>query len=103
MSSDEPETTSPQRESDVLDRMPEVPAPTEATPPPETLRDVFDEAQAMWRREFEAAGAGYTPAPLTILPGSIGSPTFEVDKMMSHFSSRARLSTTCRVRNRRRR
>jgi hypothetical protein len=31
-SSDEPETTQTDRESDVLERMPEVPAPTEATP-----------------------------------------------------------------------
>jgi predicted metalloprotease len=65
-SSDEPETTQTDRESDVLERMPEVPAPTEATPPPVSLREVFEEVQAMWRREFEAAGAGYTPATLTI-------------------------------------
>jgi uncharacterized protein len=65
-SSDEPESTQTDRESDVLERMPAVQAPTEASPPPESLRDVFDDAQAMWRREFEAASADYTPATLTI-------------------------------------
>jgi predicted metalloprotease len=58
-----------------LDRMPEVPAATTATRPPESadgtggdtfLTAVFDEAQAMWRDEFEAAGVDYAPARITI-------------------------------------
>jgi uncharacterized protein len=58
-----------------LDRMPEVPAATTATRPPESaagtggdafLTAVFDEAQAMWRDEFEAAGLDYAPARITI-------------------------------------
>lgn len=83
-SSDEPESTqaettqaetTPSGESDVLDRLPEVPEATESTRPPESpdgtggsafLRDVFDDVQEMGRREFEAAGARYTPATLTI-------------------------------------
>jgi hypothetical protein len=37
------------------------------------LRDVFDDVQAMWRREFEAAGAGYTPATLTIFRDEVNT------------------------------
>jgi hypothetical protein len=67
--------TSPSGESDVLDRLPKVPEAIESTRPPESpdgmggeafLTDVFDDVQAMWRHEFEAAGARYTPATLTI-------------------------------------
>jgi uncharacterized protein len=66
-SSDDSDTTSSgERESDVLERMPVVQAPIQPTPPPESLRDVFDDVQAMWQREFEAADAAYTPATLTI-------------------------------------
>jgi uncharacterized protein len=72
-SSGEPETTQTDPESDVLERMPEVPAPSEASPPPGSLRDVFEDVQAMWRREFEAAGAGYTPATLTIFRDEVGT------------------------------
>jgi uncharacterized protein len=57
----------------VLDRLPEVPAATASTHPPEStdggsafLTDVFDDAQAMWQREFEAAGVPYSPARITI-------------------------------------
>jgi uncharacterized protein len=79
-SSDETETTSSRTtttpaESDVLDRMPEVPAATESTRPHASpdgtggsafLSEVFDDVQQMWKQEFEDAGAGYTPATLTI-------------------------------------
>jgi uncharacterized protein len=50
----------------VLERLPEVPQATEPAPVRSSLRDVFDDAQAMWRREFEDSGAEYTPATLTI-------------------------------------
>jgi Putative neutral zinc metallopeptidase len=59
----------------VLDRMPEVPEATAATRPPAStdgagerafLTTVFDDAQAMWRKEFEAAGVRYAPATITI-------------------------------------
>jgi predicted metalloprotease len=59
----EPEPTP---ETDVLDQLPQVPAPTETTAPPNSLRGVFDDVQAMWKREFEEAGSDYTPATLTI-------------------------------------
>jgi uncharacterized protein len=58
-----------------LDRMPEVPAASSSTRPPSSADDpdgsafltaVFDDAQAMWTREFEAAGARYAPARITI-------------------------------------
>jgi Putative neutral zinc metallopeptidase len=62
--------------------MPEAPEATESTRPPQSpagtggsafLRDVFDDVQAMWRREFEAAGAGYTPATLTIFRDEVNT------------------------------
>jgi predicted metalloprotease len=65
-SSDEPES-----ESDVVDRMPEVPAATETTPPPRSLEGVFHDVQDMWKREFEAAGSDYTPATLTIFRDAV--------------------------------
>jgi predicted metalloprotease len=58
-----------------LDRLPEVPAATTSTRPPESadrtggdafLTEVFDEAQAMWSDEFEAAGVHYAPARITL-------------------------------------
>jgi predicted metalloprotease len=66
-------TTSP--EPDVLERLPEVPEATDSTSPPASsdgtggsafLREVFEDAQAMWGQEFQDAGAAYTPARLTI-------------------------------------
>jgi predicted metalloprotease len=63
-SDDEQPTTTPQQ--DVLDQLPEAPAATETTQAPTTLRGVFDDAEAMWKREFEDAGATYKPATLTI-------------------------------------
>jgi predicted metalloprotease len=84
-SSDEPNSTAadtstaaettPSAESAVLKRMPDVPAATASTHPPRSpggtgggafLREVFSDVEAMWRREFEAAGVTYTPATLTI-------------------------------------
>jgi uncharacterized protein len=58
-----------------LDRLPEVPEATMSTGPPASvdgtggsafLTAVFDDVQAMWRREFEAAGVDYAPARITI-------------------------------------
>ena len=53
-------------EEDVLDRLPAVPEPSEPAPPDTSLRGVFDDAQAMWRQEFDSAGVDYVPAQLTI-------------------------------------
>jgi uncharacterized protein len=63
----------------VLDRMPEVPAATASTRPPDSaqaganafLEEVFDDAQAVWKREFEAAGVPYAPATITIFQDEI--------------------------------
>jgi uncharacterized protein len=58
-----------------LDRLPEVPEATTSTRPPASvdgtggsafLTAVFDDVQAMWRREFDAAGVDYAPARITI-------------------------------------
>jgi uncharacterized protein len=59
-------TTSTRAEADVVERLPEVPRPTQPAPAQSSLREVFDDAQAMWKREFESAGATYHPATLTI-------------------------------------
>jgi uncharacterized protein len=62
-------------EGDVLDRLPQVPEPTEATRHPTSpdgtggdafLRAVFDDVQAMWRQEFASAGVQCAPARMTI-------------------------------------
>jgi predicted metalloprotease len=67
-------------ESELLKRMPQVPQATESTRPPESpggaggsafLREVFSDVEAMWRREFEAAGSTYTPATLTIFHAEV--------------------------------
>jgi uncharacterized protein len=77
-SSDEPastpSTTSTTADESVLERLPEVPAPSEPTHPTTPdgtggdafLTEVFNDAQAMWRHEFEAAGEDYRPATITI-------------------------------------
>jgi predicted metalloprotease len=58
-----------------LQRLPEVPGATDSTRAPTStdgagrdafLTDVFDDAQAMWEREFEAAGLRYDPARITL-------------------------------------
>jgi predicted metalloprotease len=68
-------TAPPSGDTEVLDRLPEAPEATEATQPPASpdgsggdafLTAVFDDAQTMWRQEFEDAGADYAPATLTI-------------------------------------
>jgi hypothetical protein len=62
-------------EGDGLNGFPRVPGPTEATQHPTSpngaggdafLKAVFDDVQAMWAREFAAAGVHYTPATMTI-------------------------------------
>jgi hypothetical protein len=60
---------------DVLGQLPVVPGPTSSTEHPRSpngsggdafLKAVFDDVQAMWAKEFAAAGAHYTPATMTI-------------------------------------
>jgi uncharacterized protein len=60
---------------DAIKRFPPVPGPTEATQHPSSpngtggdafLKAVFDDVQAMWKREFAAAGMPYTAATITI-------------------------------------
>jgi predicted metalloprotease/predicted small lipoprotein YifL len=59
---------------DVLGRLPGVPAPSHPSHPTSPggaggdafLRAVFDDAQAMWQREFEQIGVQYVPARMTI-------------------------------------
>jgi predicted metalloprotease len=59
---------------DVLERLPEVAEPAQPRHPTSAdgtggaafLTSVFDDAQAMWKREFGEAGADYAPATLTI-------------------------------------
>jgi uncharacterized protein len=65
----------PDIEGDAIERLPQVPAATEATKHPVSangtggrafLTAVFNDIQAMWNREFAAAGIRYVPARLTI-------------------------------------
>ena len=64
----------PDLEGDVIDRLPKVPAATTPTHPESPngtggsafLTAVFNDVQAMWNKEFEAAGVRYSPARLTI-------------------------------------
>ena len=74
-SSDAPESNPPTTTTaDFVERLPEVPEPsqpTHPTSPDDTggaafLTQVFDDAQAMWRHEFEAVGKEYRPATITI-------------------------------------
>jgi uncharacterized protein len=74
-SSDETESTPPATTNeDVLERLPQVPEPSQPTHPTSPngtggdafLTQVFNDAQAMWRHEFEAAGEEYRPATITI-------------------------------------
>jgi uncharacterized protein len=60
-------------EGDAVSRMPKVPEPTEQNPitmdaggERAFLSAVFHDAEALWQREFEAAGVEYAPAKLTI-------------------------------------
>jgi hypothetical protein len=76
---DEPETTAttvtPTVEVGDLDQLPAVAGPSAAAQPPSTqsaasrnafLRQVFDDAQAMWSRDFAEGEVEYRPARLTI-------------------------------------
>jgi uncharacterized protein len=61
-----------------LDRLPTVPAATGSTQRSQAsgnayLREVFDDAQAMWRREFGDGDLPYTPARLTIFTDRVDS------------------------------
>jgi predicted metalloprotease len=63
-----------------LEQLPEVPEATASRPPPSSqdaagesafLTAVFDDAQAMWEREFDAAGLRYVPAQLTVFRDAV--------------------------------
>jgi uncharacterized protein len=66
-------TTATQPAEAVLDRLPEVPQASDSPTWSSAelggdafLRTVFDDVQRMWEREFEAAGARYAPATITL-------------------------------------
>jgi predicted metalloprotease len=61
-------TPAPTVGSSDLERMPPAPEPSRlaAASGNAFLRSVFDDAEALWEREFEAAGLDYRPARLTI-------------------------------------
>jgi uncharacterized protein len=67
-------TTESDIEGDIVARLPQVPAPSQPTHPTSEggtggsafLRAVFDDVQAMWKKEFAAGGVDYVPARLTI-------------------------------------
>jgi uncharacterized protein len=65
-------TATPTVESAALHQLPQVPAASGPAPSSASiahdqfLRNVFDDAQAMWRQEFAAAQLTYRPARLTI-------------------------------------
>jgi predicted metalloprotease len=64
-----------------LDRLPEVAGPSGTRQPSSQsglsqnafLREVFDDAQAMWSRDFADGGVRYTPARLTIFANQVHS------------------------------
>ena len=64
--------TAPTVDSSALKRLPQAPEPSDSRAIEEGpsrnafLRAVFDDAAALWHREFEAADATYRPARLTI-------------------------------------
>jgi uncharacterized protein len=70
-----PTASTSEPDADVLEQLPEVPEATASTPPPSStdgtggsafLTAVFDDAQSMWERDFDAAGIRYEPARLTV-------------------------------------
>lgn len=73
------ETPTPTVESADLGRLPPVPGPSGPAPSSAGtgdeafLRRMFDDAQALWRSEFERAGLTYRPARLTIFRGVVHS------------------------------
>jgi predicted metalloprotease len=72
-SSETSSTPTPTADSDAeaLERLPRVPQATESTRPPEGLEIVFDDVQAMWAREFEAADMEYRAATITIFRDAV--------------------------------
>ena len=71
-------SAAPTVQSTDLRRLPPVPAPTSQAPSSSDsgstrafLRRVFDDAEATWHREFQAAGLGYRPARLTLFHGEV--------------------------------
>jgi predicted metalloprotease len=71
-------TTAPKIESAALKRLRPVAAATGDAPASAGsrngyLRAVFDDAQSMWQREFQAGGVTYRPARLTIFTGRVDS------------------------------
>jgi uncharacterized protein len=74
-------TTTTAVESGGLDRLPVVVEPSASARPPSQssagrnafLREVFDDIQAMWRRDFADGGIPYAPAKLTIFAGEVHS------------------------------
>jgi len=81
-------TPAPTVDSAALKQLPQVPAPSGPAPSSaalarnQFLRNVFDDVQAMWRREFAAAQLTYRPARLTIFRHGVhtacGSQTSDV-------------------------
>jgi uncharacterized protein len=71
-SDDAPSPTATVERTADLERLPRVPEPSGAPPSSAErgrrafLRAVFDDAEAMWTKEFEATGLEYRPASLTI-------------------------------------
>jgi uncharacterized protein len=70
-------SATPTVQSADLQRLPPAPAPTGRRPSSQGagraafLRAVFDDAEALWQREFRAAGLTYRPARLTIFSGQV--------------------------------
>jgi predicted metalloprotease len=73
-------TASPSANDAELDRLPPAPEATTSTRAPGSadgaggaafLTEVFDDAQALWRHEFEAAGLSYAPAQMTIFSDEV--------------------------------
>jgi predicted metalloprotease len=75
-------TTTVTVETGRLDDLPVVAPASESTRPPSSgpglgrntfLREVFDDVQSLWRRDFTDGGIGYTPARLTIFTNVVHS------------------------------
>jgi uncharacterized protein len=83
-----PATATPTIHSSDLQRLPRVPEPSGPAPSSSSssthafLRQVFDDAEAVWHREFHTAGLTYRPARLTIFNHTVhtacGTQTAEV-------------------------
>jgi uncharacterized protein len=72
-------STTPTVDSAALKRLPQAPQPTESRPVAQSesraafLRAVFDDAEALWQREFSGAGQRYRPARLTIFTQQVNT------------------------------